>query len=185
MNNSNLKEFSGLMVGNGEIYNKVISKNLMSIYFNALRIYSIEDIKTAFSKHAIDPKSGQFFPKPADIVRHTNYNQLTVEAKAEMAWSEILHKVSTVGSYDNLEMDDKQALATVRALGGWKNLCRKTTEHLVWMKKEFISIYQNYENTPIEMLPNELPGRMELEQHKSKSSTGITMDDIKARINHE
>ena len=34
------------------------------------------------------------------------------------------------------------------------------------MKKEFLSTYTTYENTPVEQLPSNLPGRIELENHK-------------------
>ena len=167
MNDSDKVEFATLMTSTGEMYNKEISTDLMKLYFNILSKYSIDEAKSGFSDHILDSKHGTFFPKPADIARHIDSNQPSTEDKAEIAWGVIVGEISRIGSYDNLEMEDKQALATVRALGGWKNLCSKTNEQLVWLKKEFVSTYVTYENTPLEQLPQHLPGRIELEQHKS------------------
>ena len=39
---------------------------------------------------------------------------------------------------------------------------------MTWKKKEFLSVYETYENTPLECLPSSLPGRIELVEHKEK-----------------
>ena len=168
MKAENKKEFAELMISTAELYGKKVSKELMKLYFDILTDFSINDIKSAIGKHSLDSVHGTFFPKPADIARHINSNQPQVEDKAELAWSVIVGEISRVGSYDNLEMEDKQALSTVRALGGWKNLCSKTYEQLGWLKKEFLAIYTTYEKTPVDMLPSNLPGRIELENYKSQ-----------------
>ncbi len=170
MDNNNKVEFATLMTSTGEMYNKKISTDLMKLYFNILSKYSIDEVKHGFSNHMLDSKHGTFFPKPADIARHIDSGQPSVENMAELAWGVVIGEISRVGSYGNLEMEDKQALAAVRALGGWKNLCSKTNEQLIWMKKEFTSVYSTYENTPLDMLPSNLPGRIELENHKTKDS---------------
>lgn len=172
MNNSDREKFKLNINGLGELYGKEISKPLLTIYYNVLKEFTLDQVIDAINVHVTDIKNGQFFPKPADIIRHLNAGKPSVEAKAEMAWAEINQKISSIGSYGNLTMNDNQALATVKALGGWKNICSKTIEQLVWLKKEFISIYENYEATSIESLPNELPGRIELETHK-KSTSGF------------
>ncbi len=117
MNQQDKKDFAVLMTSTGEMYNKEISTDLMKLYYDILINHSIIDVKEGFSKHILDPKHGSFFPKPADIVRQMQPVEITAEAKAEMAWAEILSKISTVGSYNLLEMKDKQAL------GGWKQIC--------------------------------------------------------------
>ena len=170
MDNQDKKEFATLITSMSELYGKEASTDLMKLYFEILIDYSIEDVKQGFNKHVLDPKQGTFFPRPADVVRHISSNQPSLEAKGEMAWAIINKKISSLGSYVNLELGDRQALAAVKALGGWKYVCSKTTEQLVWVKKEFISIYENYENTAMELLPQSLPGRLDLEAHKSIDS---------------
>lgn len=170
MNKLDQNRFKKILLAVGATYDKKLDEDLVRIWWNLFKPYSIDVFDKAISKHFLDPGQGMFMPKPANIIKQINSSELSVETKADMAWSEILEKISSIGSYGNLELEDKQALATVKALGGWKNLCSKTTAHLVWERKEFISIYQNYETTSIEMLPEHLPGRLELETHKKSTS---------------
>ena len=167
------QEFKMLMVGIGEVYSKEITKPLMKIYFSSLADYSIGQIQEGFNKHVMDSKHGTFFPKPADIVRHLKAEEPSTEQKAELAWAQVMRTIRTDGSYGSLKLDDKQALAAVKAFTSWKDLCMMPESKMTWAKKEFISMYTTYENTPLEMLPSSLPGREELEQHKLENKQSV------------
>lgn len=173
MNNSNKEEFANIMYGTCEIYDRKVSNNLMTMYFESLKGYSIEEVKKGFSRHSLDPKHGSFMPKPADIVRHLQSQTISTEEKAELAWAQIEREIRVTGSWGKLKMDDKQGLAALKAFTSWKDLCGMNVDKMTWAKKEFISMYSTYENTPIEMLPSSLPGRVELIQHKEKGLTCI------------
>lgn len=168
MNDSDKKAFAELMVGNGEMYNKQVSKSLMQIYFDTLIDYSIDDLRVGFSKHSLDSKNGSFFPKPADIVRHLQSDKINTEDKAALAWNQIVREIRRVGAYGSLKLDDKQALAAIKAVKSWKDLCAMPEKDLTWAKKEFIANYTTYENTPLELLPSSLPGLEELHEHKNE-----------------
>ena len=170
MNDSDKKDFAELMVGNGEMYNKAVSKSLMQIYFDTLASYSIEDVKKGFGAHSLDAKHGTFFPKPADIVRHLTANEISNEELAELAWAQVIREIRRTGSYGTLKLDDKQAIAAVKSLGSWSQLCGSTESEMTWKKKEFISMYETYSRTPIEMLPSSLPGRIGLVEHKREEN---------------
>lgn len=170
---SDKQNFKQLMVGVGELYNKEITKPLMRIYFSSLINYSLAEIERGVSSHTMDAKHGSFFPKPADIVRHLQTGEISAENKAELAWAQVVREMRVTGSYGSLKLDDRQALASVKALGSWKQLCSSTEKELVWKKKEFISIYETYEKTPLEMLPSSLPGRVALVEHKKEQSAGM------------
>lgn len=180
MNDSDKKEFAVLFYGTGELYDKPVTKNLLQLYFNALKNYSIEQVQDGVGKHALDPKHGTFFPKPADIVRHLQTNEISVEQKAELAWAQVIREIRVTGSYGSLKLDDKQAIAAVKSLGSWMQLCSSTESEMTWKKKEFISMYETYERTPIEMLPSSLPGRIGLVEHKQEQSESFKrlMDGI-------
>ena len=168
MDDSDKKEFAILFYGTGELYDKPVTKNLLQLYFDALKGYSIDEIKGGVSKHALDPKHGTFFPKPADIVRHLQTGEISTEDKAELAWSQVIREIRRTGSYGTLKLDDKQAMAAVKALGSWQQLCNSTEQEMTWKKKEFISVYETYEKTPVEFLPSSLPGRIGLVEHKKE-----------------
>jgi len=183
MDNSDKKEFAILFYGTGELYDKSVSKNLLQLYFDALKNYSIEDVKSGVSKHALDPKHGTFFPKPADIVRHLQASEISTEQKAELAWAQVMREIRRTGSYGTLKLDDKQAIAAVKSLGSWQQLCSSTETDMTWKKKEFISMYETYERTPVELLPSSLPGIIGLVEHKKEVSS--TMQRINDGIkNH-
>jgi hypothetical protein len=63
------KELAEILAVASEVYEKQISNVLLEIYFLLLKSYTIKEIKTAVMEHLKDQKYGQFFPKPADIIR--------------------------------------------------------------------------------------------------------------------
>ena len=168
-----MKEFATLFYGTGELYDKPVTKNLLQLYFNALKTYSIEQVQDGVGKHALDPKHGSFFPKPADIVRHLQTAQISSEDKATLAWGQVIREIRRTGSYGTLKLDDKQALAAVKALGSWQQLCSSTETEMTWKKKEFMAVYETYEKTPIEFLPSSLPGIIGLVEHKKEVSESM------------
>lgn len=165
---SDKEDFKMIMVGIGELYNKEITKPLMRIYFSVLKNYSLSDVENGVNAHAMDPKQGSFFPKPADIVRHLQTGDISVEDKATLAWGQVIREIRRVGSWGTLKLDDKQAMAAVKSLGSWQQLCNSTETEMTWKKKEFISIYETYDKTPVEFLPSSLPGHIGLVEHKKE-----------------
>jgi len=174
MIDSDKGQFKILMIGAGETYGKEITKPLLQIYFQSLQQHSIDDVSAAFSKHLIDAKHGTFFPKPADIIRHLTANDVTSEDKAELAWMTIMGEIRRTGSYGTLKIDDKQAIAALKNIGGWLNLCQTMENQLQWKHKEFLEAYATFERTPLEMLPTSLPGLEELDQHKNEAKKGLS-----------
>ena len=171
-------KFKELMMIAGEVYGKEISKELLRANFVILQSLPIEQVTAGMMAHMQDPDSGQYFPKPADIIRRVSgtskQQAAAISDRASMAWACIEREIRRIGSYGTLDIEDKQAMAAVKAMGGWKSLCASTTEELVWKHKEFASIYETFERTPVELLPSKLPGRFELEHHKAECSSELT-----------
>lgn len=176
MQDTDKHAFHELMMSAGEIYGKEVTKPLLRIYYNALEDLTIKQVTHAFTMHMrCTDQNGTFFPKPADIIRQisgTNQQyQRSIEERAELAWQCILGEISRVGPYKPLTLDDGQAMAAVKGLGGWISLCKCSYDDLTWKKKEFISMYEGYENTPLEHLPKQLPGIVEIENAKKKKDS--------------
>ncbi len=102
MDDSNKKDFAILFYGLGEYYDKPVTKNLLLIYFDDLKQFSLEDIKRAASQHRLDTKHGTYWPKSADIIRHLQSGEVPVENKALLAWGQIMYEVRSHGSYGSL-----------------------------------------------------------------------------------
>lgn len=173
MDDSDKKDFAVLFYGLGEYYDKPVTKNLLLIYFDDLKQYSLDEVKRGTSKHRLDPKHGAFWPKSSDIIRHLQTSEISAEDKAELAWSQVIREIRRTGSYGMLNLDDKQALASVKALGSWQQLCNSTETEMTWKKKEFMNVYSTYEKTPVEFLPSSLPGRIELVEHKKEAGESM------------
>lgn len=170
MQKHELTEFKEVMIGLGEYYGKEITEALTKIYWYDLKPLTIDQFKLAASQHRLNPDNGRFFPKSADIVKifsgTTKQQEQLLDDQAKMQWLVILSEIRKTGSWGDLEIEDQQAMAAVEALGGWKFICSQTQSQLVWLNKEFVAAYKNFERTPLEALPNKLAGRVELENHK-------------------
>lgn len=85
MNESDKEEFASYMNGICIVYGKESSPELYKIYFDSFRESSLIDFKNAVDSHMKDTRSGQFFPKPADIIKHMNSGKSSVEIKNNQA----------------------------------------------------------------------------------------------------
>ena len=164
-------KFREMMMTAGEVYGREITKPLLQVYFAALAALTIDQAQAAMMAHMQNPDNGQFFPKPADLLRAVSgtskQQAAAVEDRASIAWACIERDIRRIGSYGTLKLDDKQALATVKAMGGWRELCMCDEDKLEWKRKEFIRMYETFERTPLEALPASLPGLIELSDHKA------------------
>ena len=192
MNDSDKRQFQEIVLATAELYSSVkkveISPVMLKLFFSSLKQFTIEQVSRGFEKHLSDSVDGKFFPKPANIIKHLQTSDLSAEDKAELAWAQVLREIRATGSYGTLKLDDKQAIAAVKSLGSWQQLCSSTETEMTWKKKEFISVYETYEKTPVDMLPSSLPGRIELVEHKQKENEAFARlkDGIKHhRLNKE
>jgi len=185
MDASNKKEFATMFYALGEYYDKKVSTELLKMYFSDLLDFSIEEVNAGARSHRLDPKHGTFFPKAADIIRHLQSTNISTEDKATLAWNQIMRELRVTGAYGSLKLDDKQALAAIKAVKSWKDLCAMPEKDLTWVKKEFIANYAIYENTPLELLPSSLPGLVDLQTHKKEECASMKkiMSGIKPRLN--
>lgn len=179
-------EFKEVLIGLGEYYNKEITEALTKIYWYDLKPLTIDQFKLAASQHRLNPDNGQFFPKSADIVKiftgNSKQQEQLLDDTAQMQWLVVLSEIRKTGSYGALKLEDQQAMAAVKSLGGWQFICSKTEKELVWLNKEFVANYKNFERTPVECLPDKLAGRFEIENHKQNKQPSIEFSRIQNGI---
>jgi len=177
MKNEDFDEFRRTLLELAVIHDKTITKSLGQMYWNALIEVPIEDFRKAVAAHNRDPDQGMFFPKPANLIKHisgtSKQQSQAIEDRASMAWQTVMGEISRIGSYATLKLEDKQAIAAVKAIGGWKHICSLTTDQLVWAGKEFVSAYEQYNRTDVALLPDKLPGRIELQEQALESRQGM------------
>lgn len=150
--------FKQLLATMKEIYDKPLSEQAQDIWWTMLKPYSAEELSSAMHSHLKDPEGGRFAPKPADLIGKiegtAKQKSISVEAQALAAW-EVVYKSIVCGTpYDSLQLEDKLALAAIKAMGGWTHLCRMREDEAQWKKKEFISNYTTLHGS------NNLPERL-------------------------
>lgn len=169
--------FRDMMMAAGEVYGREVTQPMAAIYFSALANASIDQVQSAMMAHMQNPDSGQFFPKPADIIKQmtgtTKQQEAVIEDRAAIAWACIERDIRRIGSYGALKLDDKQAMAAVKAMGGWMSICQTETSKMEWKRKEFIRMYETFERTPLEALPSSLPGRIEMSEVKQSGPVAL------------
>jgi len=163
MHTADMNKFAQLITTIGELYGKSISKPLMEIYWQALKRFELSDLQRALQAHANNPDSGQFLPKPADVVR---YIEGSGETKALQAWAKVEKAISHVGSYQSIAFDDPLIHAVLDDMGGWIKLCSITIDEMPFRANEFQKRYTGFVNKPPERHPKYLCGITERDNGK-------------------
>lgn len=88
-------QFFATLTGVCELYGKSATPELLALYWQLLVGYDLMEVQRAFQAHAMNPDTGQFMPKPADVVRHIDGGSQT---RAAMAWQKVDKALRCVGA---------------------------------------------------------------------------------------
>jgi hypothetical protein len=168
MNNNDEKKFGELMAVSGSIFDKELTKPILRIMFETLKEYSIDQVDAAFTKHL---QTGDFFPRPSQLIRIINAGKPNNEDKAVLAWLSITNAISKIGPYRALTLDDKLAMQIINHVGGWSNLCNLSYKELDFKKREFIQAYTTTAITNEKDLPKSLAGIHDLARLENKGES--------------
>ena len=159
MIDSDKKQFMQVLSGVHAFYNRDLSDFAFGVWWRACETYDIGAVIKAFDAHLTDPKSGQFLPKPADIVRAL---QGTHEDRSMVAWGQSLDAVSRVGAYRSVIFDDPVIHAVITDMGGWPQFCRAGFDELPFIQKRFCDAYRAYSAKKDFRYPPRLCGETEI-----------------------
>jgi hypothetical protein len=118
-----------------------VSDFSLSVWWQAMQAYDMAAIRQAFSRHAMNPDSGQFAPKPADVVRMLGG---TNQDAALVAWAKVDRAVRSVGTYSDVAFDDAMIHRVVHDMGGWIALGTRTEDEWPFVAREFENRYRGY-----------------------------------------
>ena len=158
MTHADMTEFVKLMTGLGVLYAKPMSEHLIDIYWQALKNFSFAGVKEALNAHVRNPDTGQYLPKPADVVR---YLEGAGQTQALQAWSQVVRTIRAVGCYESVVFDDPIIHAVIEDMGGWLQLCKITQKELPFRAHEFEKRYLGYVLHPPQHFPKQLIGLIE------------------------
>ena len=94
MKQSDLEGFQTLLTDALAFYRQDVSEFALSVWWQACRTFDLEQVRKAFSAHAMDAERGRFPPMPADIVKHL---QGTQTDRGVMAWARCWRACSASG----------------------------------------------------------------------------------------
>jgi hypothetical protein len=128
---------SGVM----SFYGKSVSRFALDVWWTVLRRFDLAAIVDAFNRHLANPDTGQFAPKPADIIRML---QGSTQDSALRAWAKVDHAVRSVGTYCDVVFDDALIHRVIQDMGGWIALGAKKEDEWPFVAKEFENRYRGF-----------------------------------------
>lgn len=86
MQTTDKPDFAGLLAKTWRFYGKIPEGEDIAAWFELLESYPLSAVSSAFKAHLLDTKSGQYLPKPADIVKHLSATCADMHPGGDEAW---------------------------------------------------------------------------------------------------
>jgi len=111
------------------------------VWWTAMQPYDLVAVADAMGRHCVNPDTGQFLPRPADVVRML---QGGTQDSALVAWAKVDRAVRHVGAWQSVVFDDALIHRVLHDLGGWMHLAMKQDDEWPFIAKEFQNRYRGY-----------------------------------------
>lgn len=152
--------FAELIHGVHDFYGRDVSKFTLEVWWQAMKNYDLATVRDALGRHCMNPDTGQFLPKPADVVRMLGG---TTKDAALVAWAKVQRAVSYVGSWQSVVFDDPLIHRAIDDMGGWVWLCSQDEKEWPFVEKRFCDHYRVYRlRSEVPAYPPKLTGRTDL-----------------------
>jgi len=176
--NANDRETFAALIGTAAIlYNQQNRANqIVGVYWELLKRYEIADIRAAFERHFKNPDGGQFFPKPADLIRVIDG---APEDRAINAWSLVMQAIKNHGIYESVDFEDDSAHAAIEKMGGWIELCKMKESDEHFKCARFIKLYKSSCFEPTYSRLSYLPGLLESTNRHLSADSSIDVVQVK------
>lgn len=151
-----------LLAGLSEVYDKPLSEMALDIYWNALKEYSLDEVKRAVN-NIVQTHKYATFPKPAEFIEFICPPE-DAEMRAELAMGEFWERFED-GGYHNFEWKDPVLAMTVEQYGGWRMILdtipRDDQKDLGFWLKDFKKVYQIFLKHPMRTVNTKYVGSFE------------------------
>lgn len=141
MTHNDREAFVRLLADAMAFYRQDVSTFAVSVWWAACERFDLAQVRRAFTAHAMNADSGQFAPKPADLIRVL---EGTSTDRAAVAWGKALDAAGRVGAYTDVVFDDAAIHAAVEDLGGWPKFCRTEAKDLGYLQLRFCELHKAY-----------------------------------------
>jgi len=141
VNAADKPKFFALMGDVQAFYGKDFSEFAGRVWWEALKSYDYRAVADALNRHCVNPDTGQFSPKPADVVKMLSGS---TQDAAFVAWSKVDRGVRQVGTGRSVVFDDPVIHRVISDMGGWSEMGRKTEDEWPFIRNEFVNRYRGY-----------------------------------------
>jgi hypothetical protein len=155
---SDFKDFSLSLTAVAELYGKSISEAAMALWWQALKRFDVDQVRRALTMCVESPESGQFMPKPADVIRAC---EGTASDRGLLAWGQVFDAMASVGAYKSVQFQEPAIHAAIVDIGGWVKLCRTSNDEVPFVQRRFLEAYRVYTQRGAEGAPVYLTGESE------------------------
>lgn len=151
--------FVDMLTAVAAVYGRDVTPPLIDLYWQALLPYDIAAVRQAFDRHVKNPDSGQFMPKPADLIRMLGG---TTADSAMQAWAKVERAIRRVGGHESVVFDDPVIHRAIDDMGGWPKLCNTLEDDLPFRARDFQNLYRGFAlRREVPEYPPHLIGRFE------------------------
>lgn len=133
--------FASLIGNVYAFYRQDHSEFAISVWWQAMKPFDFEAVADALNRHCVNPDTGQFMPKPADVVKMLRGS---TQDSAMAAWSKVDKGIRQVGTYASVVFDDPIIHRVIHDMGGWVALGTKDEKEWPFVAKEFENRYRGY-----------------------------------------
>lgn len=159
MRNDDRAEFVRVLSAVYAVHRAELSDGVLDLWWSAMQAFEIEVVKGALGRHVMNPDTGQFLPKPADVVRELGG---TTQDKSMLAWAKVTDGLRRVGTYASVQFDDPIIHRVLVDLGGWTWLGQQRESELPFIEKRFRDAYRAWLHRGVSSVPAYLPGHFEI-----------------------
>lgn len=123
------------------LHGKDYSKFIGTMWIKTALQYgcSLAQITEAIERHLMNPDTGQFVPKPADIVRMLGG---TTKDRAALAWTRVDYAIRTAGPWVSVVFESRQIHIVISEMGGWIKLTQTGEKDFPFVANDFIARYR-------------------------------------------
>jgi hypothetical protein len=143
----NKKQFLNVLNGAAVIYDKDLSKDLLSSYWAIFQEYDFYEFNNAMNEIC---RTLKFWPKPAEIIGVIlkNKGAASIEARAEQQWRVVVGAVRNGGAGREPGFMDSITSWIIKNQIKWGYLCEMLQADEKWEQKRFCRAYELIAQNP-------------------------------------
>ena len=141
MTNEDRLGFAELLKGVYDFYGRDLSDASITLWWEATKQFDLDVIRKALGQHVMNPDTGQFIPKPADVVKMMGG---TTQDAGLVAWSKFARALESLGTYRTVVFDDPLIHRVVEDMRGWTVVGMCNAKDWPFRENEFVTRYRGY-----------------------------------------